>query len=108
MSTTTETTETGTVTTETTPVSGTGLGVNDLKLMAKVIQVSAERGAFKADELQTVGGLYNRTIEFLRATGNLDPAPAPQGDEEAPADEAVAEEAPAEEAGEDEDTESEE
>ena len=108
MSTTTETTETGTVTTETTPKAG--LGVNDLKLMARVIQVSAERGAFKADELQAVGGLYNRTIEFLRATGNLDPAPAPETSEgeEAPADEAGDEEAPAEEAGEDEDTESEE
>jgi hypothetical protein len=104
MSTTTETTETGTVTTETAPVQGTGLGVNDLKLMARVIQVSAERGAFKADELQVVGGLYNRTIEFLRATGNLDPVQAPEGGE-APAE---GDEAPADDAGEEQDSASEE
>lgn len=107
MSTTTETTETGTVTTETTPTAG--LGVNDLKLMARVIQITSERGAFKADELQTVGGLYNRTINFLRATGNLDPAPAPAPEgEEAPADEAGEENIVNEEVNEDEDTESEE
>ena len=56
------------------------LSVADLKMMARVIQVGSQRGSFKAEELATVGGLYEKIINFLRAAGQLDPAP-----EEAPA-----------------------
>lgn len=77
--TTTEATETGTTTTTTTPQGG--LGVNDLKIMVKTLQVCSERGAFKAEEMSTVGGLYQRIVGFLKATGQLDPAPAPEGDQ---------------------------
>ena len=63
-----------------TPPTGATLSVADLKMMARVIQVGSQRGSFKAEELVTVGGLYEKIIGFLKATGNLDPAP-----EEAPA-----------------------
>lgn len=77
--TTTEATETGTTTTTSTPQGG--LGVNDLKIVVRTLQVCSERGAFKAEEMATVGGLYQRIVGFLQATGQLDPAPAPEGDQ---------------------------
>lgn len=55
------------------------LTVADLKMMARIIQVGSQRGSFKAEELGTVGGLYNKIIAFLGAAGQLDPMP-----EEAP------------------------
>lgn len=88
--TTTTSTETGEVTETVTPK--TGLGVNDLKIMVRTLQVCSERGAFKAEEMATVGGLYQKIVGFLQATGQLDPAPTPEGDQ--------AEEQPAEEIGE--------
>lgn len=64
------------------------LSVADLKMMARIIQVGSQRGSFKAEEMVTVGGLYEKIIGFLRAAGQLDPAP-----EEAPAQDADAVEA---------------
>tara|TARA_Y100000114_G_scaffold62940_2_gene57675 strand:+ start:11019 stop:11396 length:378 start_codon:yes stop_codon:yes gene_type:complete len=72
-------------TTATTPAPEGTLSVADLKMMARVIQVGSERGSFKAEELVTVGGLYEKIVGFLRATGQLDPAPS-----EAPAPDADA------------------
>ena len=66
----------------------TMLSVADLKMMARIIQVGSQRGSFKAEELVTVGGLYDKIIGFLRDAGQLDPAP-----EEAPAQDADAVEA---------------
>ena len=77
--TTTTSTETGDVTETVTPKAG--LGVNDLKIMVRTLQVCSERGAFKAEEMATVGGLYQKIVGFLQATGQLDPAPAPEGDQ---------------------------
>ena len=52
------------------------LNLQDLILVAQIIQVSSTRGAFKADELANVGSLYNKLIAFLQSTGALTPAPA--------------------------------
>ena len=52
------------------------LNLQDLILVAQIIQVSSQRGAFKADELANVGQLYNKLIAFLQSTGALTPAPA--------------------------------
>ena len=52
------------------------LNLQDLILVAQIIQVSSQRGAFKADELANVGTLYNKLIAFLQSTGALAPAPA--------------------------------
>ena len=64
------------------------LSVADLKMMARIIQVGSQRGSFKAEEMITVGGLYEKIIGFLRDAGQLDPAPTP----EAPAAEMMPEE----------------
>ena len=52
-----------------------GLTLQDLILVAQIIQLTSQRGAFKAEELQQVGVLYNKLIAFLQSTGALAPAP---------------------------------
>jgi len=58
------------------------LNLQDLILVAQIIQVSSQRGAFKAEELADVGGLYNKLVVFLQSTGAIAPAPAPTPTEE--------------------------
>lgn len=53
-----------------------GLTIGDLRLMARLVQVSSERGAIRADEMATVGDLYNRLTQFLNTVAPQ-PAPAP-------------------------------
>lgn len=47
------------------------LTIQDLITVAQIIQVSSQRGAFRADELQNVGGLYNKLIAFLESVGAI-------------------------------------
>ena len=59
------------------------LGVNDLHLMAMVIDVVSQRGAIRANEMQNIGALYNKLVNFLLANGIIQdpnaPIPAPEG-----------------------------
>ena len=57
------------------------LTLQDLILVAQIIQLTSQRGAFKAEELQNVGTLYNKLVAFLQASGALTPPAA----EDAPA-----------------------
>ena len=57
-----------------------------MKLMANIIEVVSNRGAIKAGEMQQVGELYNKFMEFLVANGAVDVPNA-----EAPAEEAEGE-----------------
>lgn len=50
------------------------LTLQDLVLVAQIIQLSSQRGAFRAEELAEVGGLYNKLVTFLQSTGALTPA----------------------------------
>jgi hypothetical protein len=43
------------------------LTVNDLNLLRQTIDVATQRGAFKANELLTVGTVYNKLETFLGA-----------------------------------------
>ena len=73
------------VVTEEKPEGGAipGLGINDLKLMANVLEVVSNRGAIKANEMAAVGTLYNTLMTFLVANGALQqPAPAEESTEE--------------------------
>ena len=61
-------TETMEATTETpAPVAPPTLGLNDLALMANVIQVTGDRGAIKANEMSAVGALYTKIVSFVNA-----------------------------------------
>jgi len=45
------------------------LTLQDLSMMVQILQVGTSRGAWKADELSSVGGLYDRITAFLTAAG---------------------------------------
>lgn len=49
----------------------TGLTIQDLSLVLQVINLTASRGAYKADELTTVGGLHDRIYKFLDSVGAI-------------------------------------
>jgi hypothetical protein len=51
------------------------LNLQDLILVAQIIQICSARGAFKADEMANVGNLYTKLVAFLQSTGALTPAP---------------------------------
>jgi len=63
------------------PVGGPGLTLGDLRLVARIIQISSERGAIRADEMATVGDLYNRLVQWLNS---IQPAPVPNPDQPLP------------------------
>lgn len=68
-------------TTNQTEPTQTGLTIQDLTLTLQVIQVATSRGAFKADELSAIGGLYDRIFKFLEQAGAIQteqPAAAPE------------------------------
>jgi len=63
-------------------VSAPQLGVNDLKLMANILEVVSNRGAIKANEMQAVGTLYNNLMTFLIANGAVEmPVPEVQAEQ---------------------------
>lgn len=41
------------------------LTIADLNLLKHLLEVTAERGAYKANELRTVGEVYNKLAAFL-------------------------------------------
>ena len=44
---------------------GTDLSIADLKNLATIIDVASTRGAFRANEMATVGAMYNKLQAFL-------------------------------------------
>ena len=51
-----------------------------------MIQLASTRGAYRAEEFTTVGGVYERLVGFLQASGALAPTPGEQSaDSTAPA-----------------------
>jgi hypothetical protein len=66
-----------------------GLTLQDLRILAGAVELGAQRGAYRAGEMEVIGATYNKLADFLKATA---PAPAPAATEEA----APAEAAPAE------------
>jgi len=75
---------------ETAETEAPTLGVNDLKLMANIIEVVSNRGAIKANEMAAVGSLYNNLMSFLIANGAVQ-VPQPEVSDDAPVGEDTAE-----------------
>jgi hypothetical protein len=42
-----------------------GLTVNDLQAIINIINLSSQRGTFKAEEMSTVGAIYDRLTKFV-------------------------------------------
>lgn len=55
----------------------TELTINDLNALKQIIDVASQRGAFKPNEMMTVGSTYNKLETFLAAVAAQQPAPAP-------------------------------
>ena len=53
------------------------LSIADLKNLATIIDVASTRGAFRANEMATVGAMYNKLQAFLV---KVTPPQAPAGD----------------------------
>lgn len=68
------------------------LGVNDLKLMANIIEVVSNRGAIKANEMAAVGNLYNILMSFLIANGVVEQPQAQVASDAPVGEDAVADE----------------
>jgi len=67
------------VTSDSAPEDRPGLNIQDLVNVLRVINTCTQRGAFRAEELSGVGGLYDRLNAFVQSTGVLkdeDAAPA--------------------------------
>lgn len=64
------------------------LQLADLLLAAQVIQLASQRGAIKPEEFTQVGGLYERLVKFLQASGALKSADAPASEQATDAPEA--------------------
>ena len=59
---------------QTTAEAQPNLSLQDLLLVVQIVQIATQRGAFRAEELSNIGGLYDRLVTFLNATGAIKPA----------------------------------
>ena len=57
-----------TVSSETPAVS---LNLVDLRSFCQIVEVCTTRGAFRAEELASVGALYEKTMAFLKQSGAI-------------------------------------
>lgn len=51
------------------------LTLSDLIVLLNLVRVTTERGAIKADELTTVGAVYDKLVKFLEASGAINQVP---------------------------------
>ena len=59
---------------ETSEAQGPDLTVQDLQALKSIIDVASQRGAFKPNEMMTVGQTYNKLETFLAAVAQQQPA----------------------------------
>jgi hypothetical protein len=69
--------------------SGADLSIADLKNLATIIDVASTRGAFRANEMATVGVMFNKLSAFLARVAPTDkpteqPAAGKSGADQAP------------------------
>lgn len=50
-----------------------GLTLQDMKILAGAVELAAQRGGFRASEMEIIGATYNKLALFLKAN---EPAPA--------------------------------
>lgn len=61
------------------------LQLQDILAAAQCIQLASTRGAYRAEEFTQVGGVYERLVAFLQASGALKPATQEEAPAETPA-----------------------
>lgn len=50
---------------------GPAMNLQDLVYLVNIVDVASRRGAFKAEELSAVGGVYDKVVAFLKSTGAI-------------------------------------
>jgi len=58
---------------ETSEAQGPDLTVQDLQALKSIIDVASQRGAFKPNEMMTVGQTYSKLETFLNAVSQQQP-----------------------------------
>jgi hypothetical protein len=58
------------------------LTLQDLNLIVEILETGSQRGAWKADELSTIGGVYDRISAFLNVANAAQKPLAPTASEE--------------------------
>ena len=58
------------------PAAPVGLTLQDLRVLAGSIELGAQRGAYRAGELEVIGATYNKLATFLAANAPAEEAPA--------------------------------
>jgi hypothetical protein len=66
---------------ETQGATSPGLGLADIAFLLQIVEICSQRGAFKADELTSVGTVYDKVKAFISANSPAQPAAAPEGTE---------------------------
>jgi translation initiation factor IF-2 len=66
--------ETATTEAPTSEAQGPDLTVQDLQALKSIIDVASQRGAFKPNEMMTVGQTYSKLETFLAAVAQQQPA----------------------------------
>lgn len=56
---------------ETTPPEPAAISLQDLMALQNVVDVACQRGAFRGNEMQAVGELYNKLANFLESVKPL-------------------------------------
>ena len=59
---------------ETSEAQGPDLTIQDLQSLKSIIDVASQRGAFKPNEMMTVGQTYGKLETFLNAVAQQQPA----------------------------------
>ena|SRR5215471_15790223 len=54
-----------------TSVESVTLTINDLQLLAQIVDLASQRGAFRAPELEQVGAAYNKLAGFLKYVASV-------------------------------------
>lgn len=63
-----------------------GISIEDLMNVLRIINTSTERGAFKANELSFVGNVYDKFARFIKQTQETESAPETNETSEGDAD----------------------
>ena len=60
------------------------IGLQDLQLLAQIVDLASQRGAFRGNELAFVGNLYNKLFNFLSTVKAQQESQAQTEGEESP------------------------
>ena len=55
------------------------LSLQDIATMVQIIDICSKRGGFEGPEMESIGGLRNRTVAFLNAASEAQGKETPEG-----------------------------